>query len=1795
MRSKAIILDFLMCAGALFGPGSSPAAPAVVISEFLAENDGGLHDADGDSPDWIEIHNVSASPLNLEGWRLADSAADSARWTFPATNLAADGRMVVFASGKDRRAAGAELHTNFQLDNTGEYLALVEPDGTIAHAYDPAFPPQRRNASFGIEQRIALITPGAAVRYQVPGPGSLDGAWASRSFDDSGWTEAANGVGFDRTHTAANPLTVILAVDFDERGVNPATQTGFQSFVINSNVSATTIQTNPTTRTFGAISLTLSNTPPLGYDDRVRTTPVNSGAFTQSRLLRDHILSRELTGTGGLDLSFAGLEPSRDYAVTIWSYDSGSSGKRVSNWHANGVLAHSKYTFDGSIPPVRDEDYQFTFGAVSAPDGTLAISGRRDPSSLANSPAVQINAIRLGISGYRERIATDVESVLHGLHSSLCLRMPFTVARPDAVRSLRLKIRYDDGFVAYVNGQAVASRNAPPLPSHESTATAAHFGVEPETIPIPLTPGLLASGTNILAIHGLNIAAADDDFLIQAELDADLDADFPARYFWPPTPGQPNGNGYLGFVADTKFSVNRGFCSAPFHVTVSSATPGASIYWTTNGSPPSPENGFRFTQPVWVDRTLALRAVAHAPDRIPTEVETHTYLFLEQVLDQPGSIPGYPTTWQGSYPADYEMDPNVVRHPVYDATISNDLRSLPTLSIVTSHADLWDASTGIYRNSTSAGTAWERPASAELIHPDGSTAFAVNCGVEIHGNASRDNARTPKHSLRLSFKSEYGPAKLQYDWFNGRVDRFDTIVLRGLGFGDAWATRYSDTGLIPGTSIMGRRYRPENSTYLKDTWIKETFREMGHLAPRSDFAHLYLNGLYWGLINPSERNHAPFVASHLGGREMDWDVMAGDEAYASAELRDGSRADWDALIARVRRGITTEASYQAILELVDVVNLVDYMMVHGVAEMEDWPFHNWYAAHRRAAGGLPATPWIFLPWDQEIGMDRFYRRDRIIGWNGSDVANTPGEIYTALRAYPEFRRLYGDRVQKHFFNGGALTPSNSIARFERLGARIFQALVPESARWGDAREFTIGANPGTGQTFTRDEWWAAEMQQLYSGYFGGLRELYIDKFREHGLYPSTPAPELSRFGGDVPAGFALDMTGAGAAGAIYYTLDGSDPRVYGTAAIAPSARLYSEPIPIHSPALVSARTLDAAGWSALVQAAFYPPQDLENLILTEIMYHPPDTSSIGADDLEFIELQNAGAEPLNLTGLAFTRGIAFSFTNGTVLAPGEFFVLARNPAAFAARYPGVPVQGGYEGQLADSGESIELSQAGGAPVLSVEWGDRAPWPVAADGFGFSLVPRNPGSSQAPGCAAAWRASSRVGGSPGASDGEPGIPRIVISEALAHTGPPEVDAVELYNPNPTPAAVGGWFLTDAPSFPRKYRIPDSIEIPAFGTVCFTADQFNASPDTPASFALDSQGDQIYLFSADAGGQLTGFSHGFSFGASFQNVSFGLVANETGEEFFAPQKSITLGQPNAGPRIGPIVISEVHYHPEDDGFEFIELLNITGSSVPLFDPAHPANSWRIQGIDYTFPADVTLGPNALLIVAGADPIAFRTRYEVPPGIAVLGPFAGSLQNSGENLQLLAPDHPDGIETPRVAVEELRYDDRSPWPTGADGGGLSLQRRSPAAFANSPANWKAAAPSPGSVPAEADTDGDGMPDDWESARRTNPLVPDSDEDPDGDGMTNGQEHTAGTDPQSGQSRLQLEVAGHSTAGVMLQFQAAANRTYSVLRQKTPEDAVWIKWMDIPAEPADRTVVLTDSAVETWRFYCLRTPALE
>jgi hypothetical protein len=196
-----------------------------------------------------------------------------------------------------------------------------------------------------------------------------------------------------------------------------------------------------------------------------------------------------------------------------------------------------------------------------------------------------------------------------------------------------------------------------------------------------------------------------------------------------------------------------------------------------------------------------------------------------------------------------------------------------------------------------------------------------------------------------------------------------------------------------------------------------------------------------------------------------------------------------------------------------------------------------------------------------------------------------------------------------------------------------------------------------------------------------------------------------------------------------------------------------------------------------------------------------------------------------------------------------------------------------------------------------------------------------------------------------------------------------------------------------------------------------------------------------------------------------VTLGRYVTSTGEEDFAAQRGRSLSQPNLGPMVGPVVINEIHYHPEAGGDEFIELRNITGQPVPLQDPQLPTNLWRIDGLGFVFPSGLTLAPNGLLLVVPISPELFRSRYGIPPAVPIVGPYVGELQDSGENLELQKPASPDleGV-VGYVVVDRVRYNDKAPWPPAADGSGPSLQRRDSASYGNDPINWDSALPSPG-----------------------------------------------------------------------------------------------------------------------------------
>jgi hypothetical protein len=297
-------------------------------------------------------------------------------------------------------------------------------------------------------------------------------------------------------------------------------------------------------------------------------------------------------------------------------------------------------------------------------------------------------------------------------------------------------------------------------------------------------------------------------------------------------------------------------------------------------------------------------------------------------------------------------------------------------------------------------------------------------------------------------------------------------------------------------------------------------------------------------------------------------------------------------------------------------------------------------------------------------------------------------------------------------------------------------------------------------------------------------------------------------------------------------------------------------------------------------------------------------------------------------------------------------------------------------------------------------------------------------------------------------------------------PPALDTIELFNPTPSAVDVGGWFLSDDRKVPQKFRIPDGTDLASGGFLVFDESQFNAVPGGPLSFGLSSQGEEVWLFAADAVGNLTGYTHGFQFGASAPGENFGRYLTSAGEEQFPAQVAATFAATNAGPRVGPVVITEIHYHPAPGGDEFVELKNLTVTNVALFDPSAPTNTWRLAGLGFDFPTNVWLAPDESLLLVATNPVDFRVRYSLPPTVQVVGPWSGTLQNSGELLELQYPRPPYSNGVDYVTMDAVRYHDKTPWPSTADGGGPSLQRLGPAAYGDDAVNWTAAAPSPSSA---------------------------------------------------------------------------------------------------------------------------------
>lgn len=1395
----------------LLGGWAIPARPQAVISEFLADNAAGLRDEDGDTSDWIEISNTSPEPLDLAGWRLTDRANAQGSWRFPhGVVLDGGGRLVVFASGKDRSVAGRPLHADFSLAASGEYLALLPPTGSEpATAFSPSYPPQRTDVSFGLglgEEETLRVDDSRPSRLHLPVPPRNDLTWngSQEPFDDSGWLTATAAVGYDDLsedngktllgHWTFDDITqgrtafdssgrkahgaLVGPAGFTPSGGGRSGRPGDRALDLGSGGIGASVRVDAAaggafdllqSRDQATISLWCFGGPRLPMNHSVFWFGGGS-ASGQTRSIQVHlpwsdsVVYFDTSGCCGGDTRISRQEMDPSHWRGRWNhYVFVKDGPRKEIWR-NGILWHEG---SGALPLTGIRSLWLGSGA----DGAESYPGRLDEVAVwaGALSATDVQALAAGtsaadIGSYRPLIRTDLTSRMRNQTSQAWMRIPFTIPETFQPDWLQLNLRYDDGIRVWIDGREIVRDNVPTLLSRTKAD-----GFRPLTRQwsAPFLP--LRGGRHVLAIEGHNDRASGSDFLVQAELR--MGRHRGRRFFTHPSPGEPNGPGVAGFTGSPVFSHGRGFYREPVRLRLVSPTPGSRLRYTLDGSAPSSDHGTPVdpdpasglaSVDIPIARSGPVRAMAFATDQEPSAVQTHTYLFADQVERQPALPSGYPATWgvYGAYgptpgqpvAADYEMDPDVSRSTAPGYGVAEAILSLPSVCLTTEVAHLFDATTGIYPNSASQGSQWVRPASVEWIEPSGSGAvsragFQIDAGLRIHGGLSRQHWHARKHSFRLGFSRDHGPSRLRFPLFDDtRVTSSDELTLRASST-DGWAVE-------DGTPWTRRK-----ATYLRDVWMKDTQLALGWPCGHSRYVHLFLNGLYWGQYNLAERTEAAWLSENLGGRPEDYDIIKD-----VGELECGDRRAWDAMMALAEAGLGSDAAYwrlqgrrgdgtrdPALPVHLEVDNLIDYMILHIYSGAVDWPNHNWWSARCRdgTRGGFR-----FFTWDQEISNLSLTDTKTYTGEAFESVTgprDSPAFLYARLRENARFRARFSARVTELTQGLGLLTPPQNAARWERRQAEIDRSIVAESARWGDSRQVVP----------LRRSDWIAEMAWMRNSYWPRVHGIALARFRKVGLATPIPAPAVTMdpAGGVVSAGTQVTLSGGPD---IFYTTDGTDPLDANGEPTA-SARPDTTAVHVDRPMRIRARRRMGTNASPVVDAFFLTPESVAaetDLEVCEIHYHP------GTGDAEaFVEVRHRVTESWAvLGGTRLSGDIEAVVPNGVVLEPGERAVFVADPAAFRARYGQQPrVLGTYTGRLDRGGGTLRLLGPSGRVVARFTYDDTPPWPTEPDGRGPSLTLRTSAGGRDPGDPSQWRPSAVDGGTPGWVESPP------------FRGPPGIDA------------------------------------------------------------------------------------------------------------------------------------------------------------------------------------------------------------------------------------------------------------------------------------------------------------------------------------------------------------------------------------------------------------------------------------
>ncbi|MHC5184610.1 MAG: lamin tail domain-containing protein, partial [Planctomycetota bacterium] len=553
------------------------------------------------------------------------------------------------------------------------------------------------------------------------------------------------------------------------------------------------------------------------------------------------------------------------------------------------------------------------------------------------------------------------------------------------------------------------------------------------------------------------------------------------RFFGTPTPLAANDGAYIDEVADTRFNYTRGFYADPINVAIGCDTPGATIYYTTSGSAPI-ETSAIYSGPIPISSSTCLRARAYKAGWLETDIDTQTYIF--GATDAIKSLPVFSIVGDEQQSL---FEPNGIMAIVggnYSGGAWN--------------PDGPDSD----NNPMQRGIGYERPVSLEILDSESSMHSQINSGIRVAGSDYHRPRYTrgnnwdynfDKFSFKFFFRTAYGDNEFNYPLFPfADTDTFKSIMLRG-GHNDV------------------------HNPFIKDEMLRRLHKDMGGIAVTGTVANLFINGEYKSFYNPCERLDEDFFKNYFNV-DTDWDVIT------QRAVRNGDSIEWDTALDFIRNNdLANDTKYIQAAEMLDIVDFIDYLIIQLYSGNWDWPGNNWTVSRERT----PEGKFRFHCWDVEGAMEsgrlnQFGFDDFPIWWPAgsrglNDMETQMSWIYRGLKANSEFKVLFADRIQKHFYYDGALVSANLERRFNELREKMSTRLP----------------NMDTSVLTT----WIPNRHQIM-----------LDKFADEDLYAS-PGPTFlvngtPQHGGYVSSGDAITITPTGAWGTTYYTTDGTDPRTW---------------------------------------------------------------------------------------------------------------------------------------------------------------------------------------------------------------------------------------------------------------------------------------------------------------------------------------------------------------------------------------------------------------------------------------------------------------------------------------------------------------------------------------------------------------------------------------------------------------------------------------------------------------------------